>query len=63
MMNSQEDLKDKLEGYCKFIRQMESDADDNSRIVVSHDGSNCLMHILVQIYLTRQLKVMPYKLG
>ena len=25
MMNSQEDLKDKLEGYCKFIRQMESD--------------------------------------
>lgn len=27
MMNSQEDLKDKLEGYCKFIRQMESDVD------------------------------------
>lgn len=27
MMNSQEDLKDKLEGYCKFIRQMESDID------------------------------------
>ena len=25
MMNSQEDLKDKLEGYCKFVRQMESD--------------------------------------
>ena len=25
MLNSQEDLKDKLEGYCKFIRQMESD--------------------------------------
>lgn len=25
MMNSQEDLKDKLEGYCKFIKQMESD--------------------------------------
>lgn len=27
MMNSQEDLKDKLEGYCKFIKQMESDVD------------------------------------
>ena len=27
MMNSQEDLKDKLENYCKFIRQMESDVD------------------------------------
>lgn len=27
MVNSQEDLKDKLEGYCKFIRQMESDVD------------------------------------
>ena len=25
MMNSQEDLKDKLEGYCKFVKQMESD--------------------------------------
>src|SRR5574344_272921 len=25
MMNSQEDLKDKLEGYCMFIKQMESD--------------------------------------
>jgi len=25
MENSQEDLKDKLENYCKFIRQMESD--------------------------------------
>ena len=27
MMNSQEDLKDKLEGYCMFIRQMESDVE------------------------------------
>ena len=27
MMNSQEDLKDKLEGYCQFIRQMESDVE------------------------------------
>lgn len=25
MENSQEDLRDKLENYCKFIRQMESD--------------------------------------
>ena len=27
MMNSQEDLKDKLEGDCMFIRQMESDVE------------------------------------